>query len=139
MQRLADRRGFEAISGAAAELLGGSIGVAELPIIAYMYTRTQDAPRSIFVTGMAVAFVVPQLVRIPPLIITDLCGPRDLILGGGAATILLFGLELGSRLHPYIPARVFHYLVQGVLLIIATKLADNALQQFYRESRCRAV
>ena len=90
VQRLADRRGFEAISGAAAELLGDSIGVAELPIIAYMYTRTQDAPRSIFVTGMAVAFVVPQLVRIPPLIIIGLFGPRDLILGGGAATILSF-------------------------------------------------
>ena len=128
IQSLANRRGFKAFSGAAAGLLGGSIGVAGPPIVTYMYAQTQNSPRSIFVTGMAAALVVPQLVRIPPLVAAGLFGPRELVLGTGAATIILTGLGLGARLRPYVPAQAFQYLVKGVLVIIAAKLAGDGLQ-----------
>lgn len=125
--RLAKRRGFGAVSGVASGLLGGSFGAAGPPTVPYLYINTRDEARSVFVGGMAAAYVVPQIVRLPPLVLAGRFDSRKLLLGSGAAAIVLVGLGLGSYLRPHIPEDAFQLVVKGVLLLMATQLAVDAL------------
>lgn len=124
--RIANRRGFGAVSGVASGLLGGSIGAAGPPTVPYLYINTRDYPRSVFVGGMAAAYVVPQIVRLPPLVVAGRFGLRKLVLGGLAAAIVLAGLGLGTRLRPHIPENTFELVVKVVLLVVAVQLAGDA-------------
>jgi uncharacterized membrane protein YfcA len=124
--RIAKRRGFGAVSGIASGLLGGSIGAAGPPTVPYLYINTRDYPRSVFVGGMAAAYIVPQIVRLPPLIVAGRFGSRKLLLESLAAAIVLVGLGLGTRLRPYIPEDTFEIVVKTVLLVMAVQLASDA-------------
>ena len=125
--RFAGKASTELFSGVTGGILGGGLGVPGPPIIVYMYLQTENHGRSVFVAGMASAFVVVQSVRIPPLIMTGLFGWRETILGLVATLAIVVGLKLGSLLRPRLPESIFQYLVKGFLLTIAGKLAYSAL------------
>lgn len=124
---VADRQGFGLVSGVATGILGGGFGAAGPPAVPYLYMHTRDDPRAVFIGGMAAAFVVPQIVRLPTLMITGHFGVHEFILGSIAAIIVLIGLGLGSQLRPYIPNDRFQSLVQGLLLLMAGQLAIDAV------------
>lgn len=124
---IGERRGFEAVSGLSGGILGGGVGMAGPPVIPYLDTQTQNRPRTVFVTGLSVAFIVPQVVRLLPLVAVGLYGGRDLALGIVAAIVLYVGLASGARLRPHVPQKHFRYLLNGSLLAIAGKLAADAL------------
>lgn len=124
--RLAERRGFGAVSGTAGGFLGGSFGAAGPAVVPYLYHYSRGYPRSAFVGGMAAAYIVPQIVRFPLFIAADRFGLQTLVLSSVAAVIVLVGLALGSRLRPYIPEDTFRLVVKGVLLLMAGQLAIDA-------------
>ena len=126
-RQLADQRGFGPISGAAAGLLGGSLGGAGPAVVPYLYSNSRDYPRSVFVGGMAAALIIPQIVRLPLFIAADRFDLQTLALGSLAAAIVLIGLSLGSWLRQYIPEDTFQLFVRGLLLLMAIQLASDAL------------
>ncbi|ADJ17123.1 hypothetical protein C497_00505 [Halalkalicoccus jeotgali B3] len=121
------RPGYGIASGVATGILGGGFGAAGPPAVPYLYLHTRDQPRSVFVSGMAAAFVVPQIVRLPALIVAGRFGVRKFILGGVAAILVLTGLALGSCFRPHIPNDIFEVVVKGVLLLMAGQLMINAI------------
>lgn len=124
--QLAEQPGFGAVSGAAGGFLGGSFGAAGPAVVPYLYSNSRDYPRSAFVGGMAVAYIVPQTVRLPLFIAADRLGPQTLIVSSVAAVVVLVGLSLGSRLRPIIPEDTFRTVVKGGLLLMAVQLASDA-------------
>jgi uncharacterized membrane protein YfcA len=124
--QLAEQQGFGAVSGAAGGFLGGSFGAAGPAVVPYLYSNSRDYPRSAFVGGMAAAYIVPQIVRLPLFIATDRLGLQTLVVSSVAAVIVLVGLSLGSRLRPFIPEDTFRIVVKGVLLLMAVQLASDA-------------
>ena len=122
----ADQQGFGAVSGAAGGFLGGSFGAAGPAVVPYLYSNSQDHPRSAFVGGMAAAYIVPQIVRLPLFIVADRLGPQTLVVSSIAAVIVLVGLSFGSRLRPAIPEDTFQIVVKGGLLVMAVQLANDA-------------
>jgi uncharacterized membrane protein YfcA len=124
--QLVNRRGFGPVSGAAGGVLGGSFGAAGPAVVPYLYSSSRNHPRSAFVGGMAAAYIVPQIIRLPLFIVADRFGPQRLALGGLAAAIVLTGLGLGSWLRQYVPEGIFQLFVKGVLLLMAAQLASDA-------------
>lgn len=124
--QLADRRGFGPVSGATGGVLGGSFGAAGPAVVPYLYSSSRNYPRSAFVGGMAAAYIVPQIIRLPLFVAADRFGPQQLALGSLAAAIVLIGLALGSWLRRYIPEDIFQLFVKGVLLLMAAQLAGDA-------------
>lgn len=124
--QLAEQQGFGAVSGAAGGLLGASFGAAGPAVVPYLYSISRDYPRSAFVGGMAAAYIVPQVVRLPLFIATGRFSPQELILGSMAAVIVLVGLGLGSRLRSSLPEDTFQIFVEGLLLLMAVQLASDA-------------
>lgn len=125
--QVAERPGYGIASGVATGILGGGFGAAGPPAVPYLYMHTRDDPRAVFIGGMAAAFVIPQIVRLPTLVVAGRFGLHKFVLGSIAASIVLIGLALGSRLRPHIPSDRFQRLVQSVLLLMAAQLAINAV------------
>ncbi|MBX0296780.1 TSUP family transporter [Haloarcula nitratireducens] len=125
--QVAERREFGLMSGVATGVLGGGVGAAGPPAVPYLYLQTRDSPRAVFIGGMAAALVVPQLVRLPTLVVAGRFGLQKFILGSLAALIVLVGLAFGVRLRPHIPNDRFERLVQGLLLLMAGQLAIDAV------------
>lgn len=125
--QLADRWGFGPVSGTAGGVLGGSFGAAGPAVVPYLYSSSRDYPRSAFVGGMAAAYIVPQMIRLPLFVVADRFGPQQLALGGLAAVVVLVGLALGSWLRRYIPEGIFQLFVKGLLLLMAVQLASDAV------------
>lgn len=125
--QVAECQGFGVVSGMATGILGGGFGAAGPPAVPYLYMHTRDSPRAVFIGGMAAAFVVPQIVRLPTLVVAGHFGFHKFILGSIAAIIVLIGLGLGSQFRPHIPNDRFQSLVQGLLLLMAGQLAIDAV------------
>lgn len=124
--RLARHRGFGMASGTVGGLLGGGFGAAGPPTIPFLYSSTRGYPRSVFIGGMAVTYLIPQAVRLPSLVVAGRFGPQELLLSSVAAAIALVGLALGSHFRSYIPRDTFQIIVKGVLLLMAGQLAIDA-------------
>lgn len=124
---IADRQGFGMVSGMATGILGGGFGAAGPPAVPYLYMHTRDYPRTVFIGGMATAFVIPQSVRLPTLVVAGHFGLHKFILGSLAAIVVLIGLGLGSQLRPHIPNDRFQSLIQGLLFLMAGQLAIDAV------------
>ena len=75
--QVAERPRYGMISGVATGILGGGFGAAGPPAVPYLYMHTRDYPRAVFIGGMAAAFVVPQIVRLPTLVVAGRFDPRE--------------------------------------------------------------
>lgn len=124
--QLVESQGFEVVSGTAGGVLGGSFGAAGPAVVPYLYGNSREYPRSAFVGGMAAAYIVPQIVRLPLFIAADRLNFQRLILSGVAAVIVLIGLSIGSRFRNSLPKDIFELFVKGFLLLMAVQLISDA-------------
>lgn len=124
-QRYASRSGVGPLAGAASGLLGGTVGLAGPPLITYLHAR--DLDRRTFVSAIAVLLGLLGLVRLATMVAADLVGVRELLLGAWFVLPMASGTYLGAWSRPYVPQREFELLVKGLLLVVAVKLAADAL------------
>lgn len=122
---LAARRGAGTATGWIGGVVTGAFLTGGPVFVSYLHANRTAKTR--FATTMALILFLMTTIRIGSLTSVGSFGSTEVVLGVGFLVPLAVGVVGGTRLRPRIPQRRFRRLIEGLLLVIAAKLAADGV------------